>query len=521
MDIPKIAPLGLLHHHPDGFLITLIIPLHGPEYPQLGIHRIQLRCQLPELLRRRVPAFPPVVLPQSKAVDYIFRRRDLLLCRLQFLAAPVQRLPGSIPALGTGCQILFQLGQSLAGLCKILFQAPNIRLTAGHIRRKGGFFAPQLQKLPGKALGVGRHGRQLLLRLLQHLTGLGQLRFNAFHPLAGLGDLGLHTAGAVLLSPHFLLNPGDVASVVIHIAPEHRHLALQLLVGALKHGALHPNRFQFSVFFPEGLAQRLRLPVQPIQLIVGLLQYKGRRLVVLLRLFGGGGKPVQRIQPDSHLHPLQLLLQLQIFLSSARLLLQGLQLKLQLGNLVADAEQIVLGPLQLTLRLLFAMAVLGNSRRLFKNLPAVSAFQRQYLVNPALTDIGVALPAKTGIHQQLMNVLQPGRLAVDIILAVAGAVIAPCDHDLIGIIGQRPVGIVQRQRGLRKADSRPLGGAAEDHVFHFRAPEGFGALFAHDPEDGVGNIGFSGAVGADNGRNGIAELNNRLIREGLEALQFQ
>ena len=120
-----------------------------------------------------------------------------------------------------------------------------------------------------------------------------------------------------------------------------------------------------------------------------------------------------------------------------------------------------------------------------------------------------------------MDVPQPGRLLVDVKLAVPGAVVPPGDHHLIGVIGKGPVRVVQGEGRLRKAHRRPLLGAAEDHVLHLGPPQGLGALLPHDPEDGIGNIGFATAVGTYNGRNVAAELNRRLIRERLKALNFQ
>ena len=97
----------------------------------------------------------------------------------------------------------------------------------------------------------------------------------------------------------------------------------------------------------------------------------------------------------------------------------------------------------------------------------------------------------------------------------------PGDHDLVCVIHQRPVGIVQRQGCFRKAHSRPLLGAAEDHILHLGTPEGLAGLFTHNPEDRVGNIRFSGAVGAHDCGDVITEPDQGFVREGLETLHFQ
>ena len=81
--------------------------------------------------------------------------------------------------------------------------------------------------------------------------------------------------------------------------------------------------------------------------------------------------------------------------------------------------------------------------------------------------------------------------------------------------------IVEDQRDLRKAHRRPLLGTAEDHIFHLGAAKGLGTLLTHDPADGVRNIGFTGAVGTDDSGDVLRKVQNGLIREGLEALNFK
>ncbi len=177
--------------------------------------------------------------------------------------------------------------------------------------------------------------------------------------------------------------------------------------------------------------------------------------------------------------------------------------------------------LQLLFRILFPVTVLGNARGLLKNFPAVAAFQRENFIDTTLADVGVALLAKACVHEQLVDVPQPSGLLINIVFPVAAAVIPAGDHHLVGVIGQGSVGVVQGQSGLGEANGSPLLGTAEDHVLHFRPPEGLGALLAQHPEDGVGDIRLAGAVGADNGGDIVTEADQGLIREGFEALQFQ
>ncbi len=71
---------------------------------------------------------------------------------------------------------------------------------SGDVCAEAGFLAPELQILPGHALGVGSHGGELLVQLLQSLLFLCQVFFQTLNPLLGLLNLGHHAAGAVLLA---------------------------------------------------------------------------------------------------------------------------------------------------------------------------------------------------------------------------------------------------------------------------------------------------------------------------------
>ena len=94
-----------------------------------------------------------------------------------------------------------------------------------------------------------------------------------------------------------------------------------------------------------------------VQLVVRLLENERRAGVVRLGLFRMLRGPAESVEPDRHLQPLQLVPQGQIFLRLFGLFAQRLDLKLQLRNFVADAQQIVLGVGQPALRLLLAVAV--------------------------------------------------------------------------------------------------------------------------------------------------------------------
>ena len=124
------------------------------------------------------------------------------------------------------------------------------------------------------------------------------------------------------------------------------------------------------------------------------------------------------------------------------------------------------------------MAEFGDAGGLFEDLAPVGRFEGEDLVDAALPDIGIALAAEAGVHEQLVDVLEAGKLLVDIVFALAGAEIAAGDHDLGGLDAKAGVGVVEDEGGLGVADGGALGGAAEDDVFHLRAAQGAGSLLA-------------------------------------------
>ena len=265
----------------------------------------------------------------------------------------------------------------------------------------------------------------------------------------------------------------------------------------------------------------LRRAVERTQLAVRLLQHERRRGVILLRLFCRRRQLLQAVEPDGNFKALQLVAQDEVFFRLVRLLAQRLDLQLQLRNFVADAQQIILRGGKPPLGLRLAVAALGNARRLFKYLAPVGAFKRQDLVDLALPDVGVALTPQTRVHQQLVNVAQARGLAVDVVFALAGAIVAPGDADLGRFDAQRAVLIIQHQRRLGKADRRALLRAAEDHVLHLDAAQRARALLAQHPADRIGDIGFAAAVRTDDRRDVAAELQNGFVRERFEALDLE
>ena len=112
-------------------------------------------------------------------------------------------------------------------------------------------------------------------------------------------------------------------------------------------------------------------------------------------------------------------------------------------------------------------------------------------------------------------------VAVDRVLGPAVAEHGPRDRDLGVVDRQRAVGVVDGEEHLGPAERRAAGGAGEDDVLHLAAAQALRALLAHDPGDGVDDVGLAGAVGSDDAGDARLEAQRRRRREGLEAAQGQ
>ena len=291
-----------------------------------------------------------------------------------------------------------------------------------------------------------------------------------------------------------------------HAGAQHRHGGLLLTGGGLQPADLGAQGLGVHIVLPHLLTAALTLLVGGVQRDLGLAALLSGQLRVRLQLHLGSADILQLLQPHGDLQHPQLVPQHQVFFRRFRLLPQRLHLQLQLGDLVVDAHQILLCALQLPLGLLLAVAVLADARRLLEHLPALAGFDGQDLVDLALSNDGVALPAHAGVHEQLIHVLEPHGLAVDIILRLPAAVIAAGHRHLRLIAVKYMLGIVNDQRHLGKAHGPALFGAAEDYILHLGAAKLAAVLLTHDPADGIGYIGLSGPIGAHDGGDVLAKV---------------
>ena len=129
---------------------------------------------------------------------------------------------------------------------------------------------------------------------------------------------------------------------------------------------------------------------------------------------------------------------------------ERLELAPDLGEQVVEPGQVALGGVELAERLLLALAVLEDAGGLLDEAAPVLGGRVQDRVELALADDHVHLAADAGVGQQLLDVEQPARVAVDGVLGAAAAEHGAADRDLGVLDRQRAVGVVDGQHAPRR-----------------------------------------------------------------------
>ena len=234
-------------------------------------------------------------------------------------------------------------------------------------------------------------------------------------------------------------------------------------------------------------------------------------------------------------------------------------------QLLAHQHQVLLGVVELALRLHLAGAELRDARGLLQDPAALHRGRAQHGIDLALLDDRVGVVADAGVEEQLLDVAQADLAAVDEVLAAAVGMQAPGHLDLVGVDRQpavahgvavdrrRPVraflvhrlvgrvhlglqhrrGMCQRARLLLGGEHRVVedqgharhpaglaGGApGEDHVEHRAAAQALRAALAEHPLDGVHDVGLAAAVRADHADDRRVEPELGRVGKALESAQ--
>ena len=392
-----------------------------------------------------VPLYLAALQPHLIAAQLVLQTFDLLAAGSIRLFTFGQLLPGAGDLLFAGGFAGFQLAEPLFDLFQRGLRGdlchPHIR----NLQRNGARLAGQRFHLPRPLVAVAGQRRDLLGQLqlamlffrhrTRQLVYLGGARRDLLPQLlvAGfrLGD--------------FALYAGDVLLIVRLVVAQHCRLRFQrgglffLLVLAAAHG-IHLDRpllrqaagfLHMRFRFADGLARLFILGARQFQLGAERPQ----------RVAAG----LQRMQPQPDLQFLFFARQFQKFLGFFRLLFQRTDAVFQLLHNVAQPQQVIFGGGEPPLRFVFAVAVFSDARRFFKNFAPFGGFGRHNVADTPLTDDGIAIPPKTGIHKQHLHILQPHRRLIDDVFAFARAIIPAGHLDIVGIEIQLAGGVVKHQ----------------------------------------------------------------------------
>ena len=450
----------------------------------------------------------------ADGVRFFLRGGQRLAVLAGFLTACLQLFAG-------GGQLRLHGGAALGDLADRGLQRRQLRTLIGGGITLQHLLGAERICLAGSATGRIGHAAHLVQQSFQLLLQRLGMGVDLHDTLIDGIHLTLQRFGAVAALGHLLLKALHGLGIMLHTVFQHGDTGFQLGGFAVQLARLGAERFGFHIVLPHLLGTGIRLGIDGIQRILSALLIFLRRLEIALQLEGRGFQRLQLLQPHGNLQHAQLIAEDEVFLCRLRLLAQRLYLQLQLGDLIVDTHQILFGARQLALRLLLAVAELGDTCRLLKDLAALTALDGQNLINLALTDDRVALAAHTCVHKQLVDVLQAHGLLIDIILRFTAAVVTARHRHFRLIAVEDMLGIVDDQRNLRKAHLVALLRAAEDDILHLGTAELAAVLLTHNPADGIGNVGLTAAVGTDDGGNILAEVQYRLLGKGFKTLNFQ
>ena len=175
-----------------------------------------------------------------------------------------------------------------------------------------------------------------------------------------------------------------------------------------------------------GGIERLQLILRLLKAFLRLLIFGVDNLRLLMQL-------IERRHPGRNFLHLELIAQPEVLLCRLRLLFQRADLHFQLLYLVINAQEVFFRLFKLALRFLFSVAVAGDTGGFLKDLAPVGRAARNYLAYPALADDGIPIASKAGVHEKVVDILEAHGFAVDVVFALAAAVIAAGQHYLTAV----------------------------------------------------------------------------------------
>ena len=206
----------------------------------------------------------------------------------------------------------------------------------------------------------------------------------------------------------------------------------------------------------------------------------------------------------------------------ARLPLQAVALRLELAHQVFQPGHVAFRCFQLEFGLVPPAVKAGNACGIFKNAAALLRLGIHDLADAALLDKGRRASAGRCIFEQQPYIARADILAIDAEGGTGLAFDAPRDFQLVAFVefGRGTAfGVVYEKDDFGRVARRSVLRAGENDIVHGGAAHALVRCFAHDPAQGLEQVGLAAAIGPDN--SGEARLNHELDRfdEGLEAQQ--
>ncbi len=230
---------------------------------------------------------------------------------------------------------------------------------------------------------------------------------------------------------------------------------------------------------------------------------------------------------DQRVIDLKLFEPLRVFEVVPRLARLKLDTAEALGHFVQDvrhAQQVLLRPFESAHRLFLVRLIFADARGLLEDQPSVRLGCTDEVFNLALFEDRISTSAYSGIHQQFADVLQPAKLIVDPVFALAAFVYLTGYLHLFGFDLQlsRPtaVGIGENQSHFRGPERFSAAAPAEYDVGHLPASQALDTLLSEHPLDSVNDVALAAAVWPDDTRYARVEKKFRLVGETLESVQY-
>src|SRR5262249_29826871 len=227
------------------------------------------------------------------------------------------------------------------------------------------------------------------------------------------------------------------------------------------------------------------------------------------------GRVVGRYQGQGEVTTL--VLQRLVLLRLLRLTLERAELPTYLIHHVADADQILTGLLELALRLVALLFVARDARRLLDEDAALVRLGREDVIELVLVHDRIGARIRAGAREEIEDVAQARRGAVQQVFTLPGAVELPTDGDLTPRDRDRAV-VAELQRDFGQADRLARRRAVEDQILHALTAQRLRALLAERPANGLADVRLPTAVRADDRRDPGQHFHDRFLGERLEAV---